>query len=312
MKKGLARLAIGLAVLLLTTPAVGAEDFPLGVTTPEGIPLAVSWQTTSGYWVTTPCGAAAHISDVTPIGATTVVLDPGHGGPIDTGAVAFTGMPEKELNLRVAFEAQAALAEKNIDAVLTRTGDYATPLSIRANFADTLQAKLMVSIHHNAPTPGLSSLPGIEVFYQKSSKASGRLGGLLWENAREALSQFDVRWVASEDAGAMTVLNTRGDDAYGIIRHPDTPTALIELGYISNPAEAALHQTPEYAPVAGEAIAQAIEEYLETDKPGSGFVRGRVFNPQPGVGFDVCIDPPITVVLPSIWPVLPPLSPLPE
>lgn len=312
MKRALSAITAAVAICLPVTSVGAVEGAPVGVITPEGVPLAVSWQTTSGYWVTTPCGEVAHVSKGTPIGPTTVVLDPGHGGRVDTGAVAASGMPEKEVNLRVALAARDALARRGIDSVLTRTGDYTTPLSIRANLADTLQAELMVSIHHNSPSPQRSTKPGVEVFIQKDSDASRRLGGLLHENAMEALAELEASWVASSDAGVMTVLNTRGDDAYGIIRHPNTPTALIELGYISNPSEAALYDTPEYAPLAGEAVAAAIEEYLTTDEPGSGFVRGRVFNPQPGVGFNVCVDPELPVDLPSIWRVLSPRIPLPE
>lgn len=305
---------IGVAVVStsLDTPVTARAAAPLGVITSDGVPLAIDRITTSGYWVTTPCGYPAHVSGGSPVYGTTVVLDPGHGGSVDTGAVAPTGMPEKELNLTVALEVQKVLAARGIESVLTRTGDYASPLSVRANLADTLGAEIMVSIHHNSPSPGRSSVPGVEVFVQRDSDSSSRLGGLLWESAMAGLGTFDVNWVSSGDAGVMTVLNTRGDDAYGIIRHPDTPTALIELGYVSNHAEALLHATAEYSRVAGQAVADAIEAYLNTDETGTGFVRGRVFNPQPGVGQSVCVDPLLPISIPSIWGALPPLTPLPE
>jgi len=102
---------------------------------------------------------------------------------------------------------------------------------------------------------------------------------------------FDIAWVSAEDAGVMTVLNTRGDDAYGIIRTPITTTALIELGYISSRAEAELYQDPDYPVAAATAVTEAVELYLTTAEPGSGFVEGRVFNPNPGVGKDVCVEP---------------------
>lgn len=264
---------------------------PMGLITPSGVPVAIIQENDGEYLVTTPCGNTATLSHGTPITAVDVIVDPGHGGPIDTGAVAPTGMPEKELNLEVAHLTKSLLAVRGINAVLTRTADYPTPLSVRANLADQLQATLMVSIHHNAPTPGGSTLPGIEVFIQNDSDRSKRLGGLLWESGMAGLGVFDVAWVAAEDAGVMTVLNTRGDDAYGIIRTPATPTALIELGYISSRPEAELHQDPNYVLAAARAMSEAIERYLTTQEPGSGFVEGRVFNPSPGVGKDVCVDP---------------------
>lgn len=246
---------------------------------------------TDGYTVLTPCGNTAEVLSGDPIHDVRVVLDPGHGGPIDTGAVAPTGMPEKDLNLRVARSAQHLLEERGISTVLTRTYDYAVPLGVRAQFADRLGANVMVSIHHNAPTTNPSEQPGVEVFVQSRSPESRRLGGILWEESMDSLSGFDVEWSSAPDAGVMTVLNTRGSDAYGIIRGPETPTALIELGYISNRPEAELHQTAQYVPTAAQSVADAIERYLITDDSGSGFVESRTFNPQPGVGSGVCVEP---------------------
>lgn len=274
-----------------TTTVTTIPDPILGLVTPTGVTVAVLRETETGSLVMTPCGFETEIATGDPIGITRVVIDPGHGGPTDTGAVGANGLAEKEINLEVARLVVAMLEDRGITAVLTRTDDYTSPLFVRAHLADTLRAEIMVSIHHNAPTPGPSDHPGIETFIQKESPNSARLGGLLWEHARMALATFDVAWTAAEDTGVMTVLNTRGDDAYGILRHPDTTAALVELGYISNPAEAELFATTDYPPVAATAVADAIEEYLTTENQGSGFVEGRTFNPRPGVGQDVCTDP---------------------
>lgn len=243
------------------------------------------------FQVMTPCGFESELTAGEPLGVTRVVIDPGHGGPTDTGAVGANGLAEKEVNLDVATLVVELLKERGIGAVLTRTGDYTSPLFVRAHLADTLEADLMVSIHHNAPTPGPSQEPGIEIFIQRGSEQSARLGGLLWDRTRTALGTFDVSWSAADDSGVMTVLNSRGDDAYGILRHPETTAALVELGYISNPPEAELFATPEYPPVAATAVADAIEAFLTTDDAGSGFVEGRTLNPRPGVSQDVCTDP---------------------
>jgi hypothetical protein len=90
----------------------------------------------------------------------------------------------------------------------------------------------------------------------------------------------------------MRVLNSRGTDAYGMIRRPATTTALLELGYISNRAEAELFETPEYVQVAGTAVADAVEAFLISVEPGSGFVgQPRIFNPQGAPDAHVCEDP---------------------
>ena len=67
--------------------------------------------------------------------------------------------------------------------------------------------------------------------------------------AESVKAWFDVEWHRAPDAGVMTVLNTDGEDAYGMVRLPDAPSALVELGYIANPAEAELYEDPAYVPL---------------------------------------------------------------
>ena len=72
-----------------TTLAIAA----LGLLTPTGVPVAILRSFPVGYIVLTPCGNVVFMREGTAIPKTTVVIDPGHGGSIDTGAVAATGMP---------------------------------------------------------------------------------------------------------------------------------------------------------------------------------------------------------------------------
>ncbi|MFQ5523333.1 MAG: N-acetylmuramoyl-L-alanine amidase [Acidimicrobiia bacterium] len=267
---------------------------PAALISPSGIPVGVLHTDGPLHTVLTPCGNEGYLARGTPLYEVTVALDPGHGGPVDTGAWGANGLMEKDINLRVAEATAERLGERGVSVILTRTGDYSSPLYVRASLADSLNAELILSIHHNAPTPGPSTEPGIEVFYQAGSPAARRLGGLVWKHTMSALSGFDVRWAASPDAGAMTVLNTRGDDAYGILRHPETVSALVELGYISNRPEAELFATVEYVSAVSAALADAVVAYLNTDDRGAGYVTGRVFNPAPGVSRAVCEDPDLS------------------
>jgi N-acetylmuramoyl-L-alanine amidase len=273
-------------VVTTTTPPTGP---PVAWIAPSGVPMAVTGIEGDVVDVLTPCGDAAKLVEGTPIYDVDVVLDPGHGGPIDTGAVASSGLQEKEVNLRVALATQRALADRGIAAMMTRVGDYPVPIPTRSDYADMVGARALVSIHHNSPGAPASEIPGVEIFVQRASDESKRLGGLLYESTMTTLGQYDVAWDRASDAGVMTVLNPEGSDAYGMVRLPDTTSALIELGYISNPEEARLQATPAYAETAGISIADAIERFLTSEDAGSGFVNGRVFNPQSGVGADQCI-----------------------
>ncbi|MFV1989482.1 MAG: N-acetylmuramoyl-L-alanine amidase [Acidimicrobiales bacterium] len=261
--------------------------------TTTGVPVSVLGQSGERMVVRTPCGGIDFVSGGTQLRAVDVVLDPGHGGPIATGAVGPNGLVESVLNLRVAESALAEMALRGITATSTRSGDYATTLTVRAAFADNLRARLMVSIHHNAPNGAPSSSPGTEVYVQSGSMDSSRLGGLLQSYVSSALGGLeDIRWSAAGDAGVLRVLNSQGADAYSMVRRPETTTALVELGYISNSDEATLFATEEYAVVAGAALADAVEAFLNSAEPGSGFVgEPRIFNPRSAPGADVCVDP---------------------
>lgn len=238
----------------------------------------------------TPCGDAVTLTDGSPIYEVDAVIDPGHGGPVDTGAVGSNGLQEKEINLKVSLAAQAILEERGIATAVTRSGDYPIPIRTRVEYAELMGAEVLVSIHHNAPAAPSSEIPGVEIFVQNDSIESQRLGGLLYDQTVAALSRFEVEWDRSPDAGVMSVLNPDGVDAYGMVRLPEIPSALLELGYIANPDEAVLFRTPDYVPAAASAVADAVETFLNSDETGAGLVEGRIFRPNRGVGRDQCVE----------------------
>lgn len=260
--------------------------------TPTGVVVPVLETTDENYVITTPCGATDTLVWGTPIRSATVAIDPGHGGD-ESGAVGPNGLKESDLNLDLARRMARILEREGISVVLTRTADYRVPLAVRAEIGNRLESELMISIHHNAPNGVDSTEPGTEVFIQSGSAESARLGGLVQEEVVNALSLFeDVDWTTANGAGAIAVLNSDGEDAYGMIRRPEMPAVLAELGYLSNPSEAALFLTEDYRNVAAQALADAVIRWLETDDPGSGFGDDRTFNPSGGTGgFNGCVDP---------------------
>ncbi len=267
--------------------AVGA------LVTPSGVVVAVIEKGATGYVVRTPCGNTATIGNGEPVGQVRVVLDPGHGGEVDTGAVGSNGLRESDINLTLARSVEQELLARGISVVLTRTADYATRIGTRAQLADDLSAEILVSIHHNAPTPGPSETPGTEIFIQSDSERSRRLGGLIWEHVVDGIGGIEgVDWSAAPDAGVLRVLNPEGEDAYGMVRLPETASVLAELAYISNSSEAEMLATPEYVDAATESLAHAIQTYFEESDLGAGYVlEPRVFRPQRGISEDACVDP---------------------
>ncbi|HEY6635633.1 MAG TPA: N-acetylmuramoyl-L-alanine amidase, partial [Acidimicrobiia bacterium] len=263
---------------------------PVGWLAPNGVPLAVTSFDDGSVETLGSCGDPITLETGTPIYEVDVLLDPGHGGPVDTGAMGFNGLAEKEINLRVGLATAEFLAAREIEVMLTRVGDYPMPIPVRTEYAELVEAEVVVSIHHNAPEAPASDIPGVEIFVQQASSDSQRLGGLIYDETMEALDGFDIDWDRAPDAGVMTVVNSSGEDAYGMVRRPSMPSVLVELGYIANDAEAHLYRQPEYVPTAAIALANAIEQYLTGDDTGAGLVPGRDFDPNPGVGADRCID----------------------
>ncbi len=261
-------------------------DPPPGLITPTGVSVAVLGVNEGKFVVMTPCGSISTVGAGLPLSGVRVVLDPGHGGSYDVGAVGPNGLAERDLNLTLSYAVLDELSSRGIPAASTRSGHYGSPLSVRAAFADALGAEALVSIHHNGPTYGIGNRPGTEVYVQSVSAQqaradSARLGGLLYQEITEALSGFDnVAWSRVANAGVMRVLSTRGRDAYGMIIHPAVPAVLVEYGYLTNRSEAALFATDEYIRVAAKATANAIEAFLNTDRSGTEpNQRPRVFNP---------------------------------
>lgn len=276
-----------------TTPA----GPPVGWIAPSGVPLAVTGVDGETVEVLTPCGNSEMLREGTPIYEVDVLVDPGHGGPVDTGAVGPTGLAEKDINLQVSRAVHEMLSERGIDSMLTRVADYPIPIRTRTAYSDLVGADAVVSIHHNAPEAPPSDIPGVEIFVQHQTPEAARLGGLIYDATMETLSQFDVDWDRAPDAGVMTVLNPEGDDAYGMVRLPQAPSALVELGYIANRAEAELYANPDYVPTVATAVADALQAFLSSDETGSPLVEGRNFDPASGVGRDRCIEPHLHAAL---------------
>jgi N-acetylmuramoyl-L-alanine amidase len=190
------------------------------------------------------------------------------------------------------------LERQGLTVALTRTADYRITISNRAAIADRLGAKAFVSIHHNSPTPSTpneAGTPGTEVYPQLGSEEASRLGGLIYDDVVAALAPFDIEWSAAANAGVIQVINSAGEDAYGIVRRPSVPTALVELAYLSNPPEALLISTVDYRQTAAAALAQAIARFVNTTDVGTGFVEEpRLTDPSAETGgSDGCIDPPL-------------------
>lgn len=285
-------------------PATTAITLPASyrgaAATPTGVVVPVLGTAAGGWLVGTPCGQTATVRNVKALTGT-VVLDAGHGGQ-ETGAVGPLGNWESHLNTEVVAHARQVLEAAGVSVVLTRTDDYRIGIVPRAQIIAAVKPKAVVSVHHNASSNELRKTPGTEIFHQTvgtGAAESRRLAGLLYEEVTATLARYsnDVgEWAATPRAGVKPRRNAAGDDFYGMLRRTQgTPTALVEVGFISHHSEERLYARPAVQRAVGEAVARGVVRFLTTKDPGRGFVvpPRLADDNRPGGGTENCQDPPL-------------------
>jgi N-acetylmuramoyl-L-alanine amidase len=118
-----------------------------------------------------------------------VAIDPGHGGE-DFGAKGIGGLLEKDITFAVALELEKLLMkEPGISVKLTRHKDTFIPLANRVQYANEVEADLLISLHTNASETKKAS--GVETYYldNKGDEASRLLVDR--ENGTEGVRQGD-------------------------------------------------------------------------------------------------------------------------
>jgi len=191
-----------------------------------------------------------------------VIIDPGHGG-IDPGAKSKTGILEKDLVLEIAKKLETRLNSYSIYTVLTRTEDTdlapevkgplitrkREDLNRRAKMAQDHGADLLVSIHANSFSQ--SRWSGAQTFYYPGDD----LGKVLAISIQDRLVQ---------DLGPNNRKAKAGD--FRILRESKVPSAMVEVGFLSNPKEAELLSDPLYQDRLADAIAMGIVEYFRSQE----------------------------------------------
>ncbi len=172
-----------------------------------------------------------------------VVVDAGHGSH-DPGAVV-AGIQEKDLNLALALLVQKKAQGTGLRVILTRTADVYVDLVERVRLAEALGAALYVSIHANYHRD--PKICGIETWVDTHANSESlRLA--------EALQRALVSATGAADRGV------RRQTLY--LRHTVLPTALVEVGYLSCPAEREKLLDPAYQDKIADGIIQGIRDYL--------------------------------------------------
>mgnify|MGYP000918052134 FL=1 len=177
-----------------------------------------------------------------PLKSKLIVVDPGHGG-IEPGAVV-GDVQEKDLNLDIGLKLKKLLEASGAKVFMIRDDDTFVSHFVRAGMANEIDADLYVSIHNNSAGSGAS---GTETLYFKDPEK---------KLFAQALQKAVVGHIGLNDRGIV--------ERPGIVvtRETKMPSALVEVGFMTNKNDFALLMTDEFRQKAAEGILQGIIDYL--------------------------------------------------
>ena len=219
-----------------------------------------------------------------------IVLDPGHGG-VDPGTIGVSGSYEKDITLAVAQAAKRVLESAGrYRVILTRTHDVYIRLRDRFEVAHDNDAELFISLHADSiashkirggsvyTLSDTASDKEAEDLAQKENKSDIIAGADLTGYASEVsrvlidLAQSDTnresyylaRMLVGELKKNIKLLRTSHRYAgFAVLKSPNVPSALIELGYLSNRIDERNLTNPKYRSAIGQAILRAVDRYFE-------------------------------------------------
>lgn len=220
-----------------------------------------------------------------------IVLDSGHGG-IDPGALGAGGLFEKNITLEMAKELKKQLeATGRYRVALTRDKDTYLRLSQRVAYARKQGADLFVSLHADSiKNPGVR---GASV-YTLSEKASDEQTAKLAETENQAdliagvdlshededvtsilvdlsmrdtmnQSKFFANTLVSalDDSQVNTLENPHRSAGFAVLKAPDIPSVLIELGFMSSKKDVAILRDPAQRRAIAVALTDGINSYFD-------------------------------------------------
>ena len=193
-----------------------------------------------------------------------VYLDAGHGG-YDPGASYF-GISEKSLTLAIQSRVKAKLEAEGYQVVTTRTSDTYVDLTDRSRAANASESDIFVSIHINAS--GSSAAQGIETYYyQPYAEYPSRINATYHANpTRLSMSDTLANAIQSSLINAIGAQNQGVKrQTFAVLRETTAPAVLLELGFLSNPQEAARLNTSAYQETLANAIVAGIKSYYEKE-----------------------------------------------
>ncbi len=218
-----------------------------------------------------------------------VMIDPGHGGQ-DPGAIGVAGTREKFVALDTARTIARQLESiGGYRVLMTRDSDEYIPLQDRVTMAQTVGAELFVSVHadanhnhhiHGASVYTLSERASDEEAAELAARenSSDRVAGIdlskhepivneiLYDLARRETNNLSQRFahaLVAELGREVTLMdNTHRSAGFVVLKAPDIPSALVELGCLSNAHEERELRQVRYQVKLADSVARSIDDYF--------------------------------------------------
>jgi N-acetylmuramoyl-L-alanine amidase len=227
-----------------------------------------------------------------------IVIDPGHGGP-DTGTIAASGEMEKNIVLEFAQALHDKIEKSGKYRVtMTRTDDVFVPLGERVRMARQQGAALFVSVHADAlAARDETDVRGATVYTVSDTASDAEAARLAEaENRADAIAGVDLSSEPEEVADILIDLTQRETKNFSahfaravvgelkvatklhkyplksagfkVLKAPDVPSVLIELGYVSNKQDLKLMVSDAWRTRAADAVSQAVNSFFATRLAG--------------------------------------------
>jgi N-acetylmuramoyl-L-alanine amidase len=217
-----------------------------------------------------------------------VMLDPGHGGK-DPGAIGVSGTYEKHVSLDTAFELRRQLEQTGLyRVVMTRESDQFIPLEDRVWRAQERGADLFVSMHADALTDHEVRGASVYTLARTASDAqtaqlarrensadrfatgprteppavAAILDSLTLQETRIDSARMAHQVVGAFRAGIPLLPNPARHAEFAVLKAADIPSVLVEMGFMSNPADEAALRRPAHRVAVAAAMKRAVDIYF--------------------------------------------------
>ena len=182
-----------------------------------------------------------------PLAGKRILLDPGHGGPEDLGARGPTGIPEKDVALKISQLVQRELQQRGATVIMTRDRDVDVGLRERMDAIANQRPDIALSLHYNAlPDDGDAiNTQGIAAFWYHAQAHS--LAVFLHNYLTQTLKRpsYGIYW-----------------NNLALTRPTVAPTVLLELGFMINPDEFEWIINPQAQQRLAGAIADGVVQWF--------------------------------------------------